>query len=121
MFWNRDYSIFTEASKLRQENVNLSVANDELQRRVDSLQSELDQLKKKVFADAAAASMVVDFSNIDAFSVERNVKKGVAQTIIGHWLVDKDGVKSSGEWLLYCSAETHEKIVEEFKKRVASK
>ena len=121
MFWNRDYSKFTDAAKLRQENVNLSVANTELQTKVDDLQLELDNLKKKISAEAATASMIIDFNNIDVFSVERNVKDGVAITIIGHWLLDKDGVKNSAEWVLYCSPETHEKIVAEFKKNSGKK
>lgn len=121
MFWNRDYSDFTEAAKLRQENVNLSVANDELQIRNDQLQADLDALKKKIATEAASASMVIDFTNIDVFSIERNVNDNVAYTTIGHWKTKNDGVKSSAEWVLYCSPETHEKIVEEFKKNSSKK
>ena len=128
MFWNRDYSTFTdmdklrqENDKLRQENTDLSVANAELQSKVDALQLQIEEMQKQAQAEAATASMLIDFTNIDVFSVERNVRDNLPNTIIGYWVTDKDGVKSNAEWFLFCSNETHEKIVTAFKKHIAEK
>lgn len=121
MFWNRDYSAFTDMDKLRQENTDLSVANAELQSKVDELQLQIEKMQKQAQAEAATASMLIDFTNIDVFSVERNVRDNMPNTIIGYWVTDKDGVKSNAEWFLFCSNETHEKIVTAFKKHIAEK
>ncbi len=121
MFWNRNYSVFSDAAKLRQENASLILKNDALALKVDALQTELENLQKRIREEASTASMLLDFNNIDVFSIERNVKEDVAITIIGHWLLDKDGVKSSAEWVLYCNAETHEKLVADFNKKLQTK
>ena len=121
MFWNRDYSEFADLDELRQENTNLSVANAELQSKVDALQLQIEEMRKQAQAEAATASMLIDFTNIDVFSVEHNVRDNMPNTIIGYWVTDKDGVKSNAEWFLFCSNETHEKIVTAFKKHIAEK
>lgn len=109
MFWNSD------REKLNRENVDLSVKNSQLERRIEELEAELDTLKKGIESEAAVASMEINFANMDVFSIERNVSDNKPVTVIGYWLTDKDGVKSSGEWYLFCSPSTHEKLVEEFK------
>ena len=62
--------------------------------------------------------IVIDFDNMDVFSIERNVTDGVGHTILGYWLEDQYGSKSNHEWFLFCSDETHEKLVSEFKKHI---
>lgn len=109
MFWNSD------REKLNRENVDLSVKNSQLERRIEELEEELESLKKTVETEASVASMEINFANMDVFSVERNISDDKPVTIIGHWITDKDGAKSSSEWYLFCNASTHEKLVKDFK------
>ncbi len=121
MFWNNVYSGFTNSAKLRQENNALSIANAELQSKVDALNLQMEEINAATLKAASLTSMVVDFSNIDAFSIERNVSDDVPHTVIGYWLADGTGVKSLHEWYLGCSEETHERLVSEFKEYVKAK
>ena len=115
MFWNFG------KDKLNRENVELSVKNSQLERRIEALEAEIETLKKNVESDASVASMEINFDNMDVFSIERNVSDNKPVTVIGYWLTDKDGVKSNSEWYLFCSAETHEKLVEKFKAEFQAK
>ena len=64
--------------------------------------------------DTSLQSFSIDFNNMDVFSIERNGSKHEPCTIIGHFLTNKENVKHTSEWYLYCSPETHNKLVQEF-------
>jgi len=83
--------------------------------------------KKMVTDDAKRASFSVDWDVMRVFSIERNPSESMPKTILGHMVSEpifntdahgnvftigeKDVVS---EWTLYCSAETHEALVNEF-------
>ena len=117
MFWSKtNYLDYAKLSKLETENTSLKFEIDRLNTMVEQLQLENKTLKDQITNDARSATMVIDFSNMDVFSVERIVGDAGPLTTIGHWVVDADGVKNSAEWVLHCTTETHEKLVGEFKK-----
>jgi hypothetical protein len=115
MFWSED------VARLERKNVELELEVVNLKNQLEALNLQIEENLKKTQAAASISTMAVDFSNIDAFSIERNTSYGLACTIIGYWVEDKDGVKANQEWFLFCSDETHEKIVSEFKKHIAKK
>ena len=117
MFWSKpDYMDYAKLSKLETENTSLKFEIDRLNSMVEQLQLENKTLNEQITNDARSATMVIDFSNMDVFSVERVIGDSGPLTTIGHWVVDADGVKSSAEWVLHCTTETHEKLAGEFKK-----
>ena len=119
VFWNKtDYLDYAKLAKLESENTSLKFEIDRLTALADRLQTENEQLKNQITNDARAATMVIDFGNMDVFSVERVVGDSGPMTTIGHWVVDADGVKSSAEWVLHCTTETHEKLANEFKNSI---
>lgn len=73
-------------------------------------------------AESRDCAMSVDWGRIRAFAIERNIDhNGDPVTIIGHLLkrtVERDGVQCqedyTDEWFLYCSDETHQRLVDEF-------
>lgn len=75
-----------------------------------------DSLRRKLLeaqhgaADSTKASFVIDFDQLNPFSIERNVTDGNPCTIFGYF--DKEGKVS--EWVWYCSMDTHTRVVEEF-------
>jgi len=89
-------------------------------RMIESLQADLDRLRKErnevVRADVESATFVIDFKNLDVFSVERLGEDHTsAYTILGYWATHADGSKSVDEWKFYCSHEQHEALAKEFK------
>jgi len=89
-------------------------------RMIESLQADLDRLRKErnevVRADVESATFVIDFKNLDVFSVERMGEDSAdAYTILGYWVTHADGSKSVDEWKFYCSHEQHEALAKEFK------
>jgi hypothetical protein len=98
---------------------------NELDVEVTSLRNEMISLRKKLEQEDAIEqnlSVAIDFNKIDAFSVERNIGDNNRRcTVIGYLQPSKttaDGVvtkiSTTQEWVLYCSAEQHEKLVKEF-------
>jgi hypothetical protein len=88
-------------------------------RLVESLQADLDRLRKEkseeVRADVQASTFVIDWKNMDVFSIERMGDDGKeAYTVLGYWIADSDGSKHVHEWKFYCSHEQHEKLAKEF-------
>ena len=114
MFWLKD------VSRLERKNGELELEVVNLKNQIEALNLQIEENQKKAQTAASVSSMLVDFSNIDVFSIERNASGGVTHTIIGYWVADKDGVKSNQEWFLYCNDETHEKLISEFKKHIKS-
>ena len=116
MFWS------DTVSRLERKNAELDLEVINLKNKIETLNQQIEENLKKTQSTTSVASMVVDFSNIDVFSIERNTSSdGVACTVIGYWIEDKDGVKANQEWYLFCNNDTHEKIIAEFKKHMAKK
>jgi hypothetical protein len=101
-----------QLESLKKENADLKFANEAYKKRLES--------------EMANASYAIDWDAMKAFSIERMWENGLPKTIIGYML-SEPFVTSSGEgvervtekdvireWTLYCSAETHEKLVKEF-------
>jgi hypothetical protein len=82
---------------------------------IKSLKLENDNLRE---ADLASCNFVVNWDNLDVFSIERNIDEGIPYTLIGYFLLDKDNVKVPCEWILYCSIEQHNKLSQEFLERI---
>jgi len=61
---------------------------------------------------AQPQSYAIDFAAINAFSIERGVNQHDAPTTTIGWL-DKEG--RTNEWYFYCSQDTHEGLVRQFK------
>jgi len=60
-----------------------------------------------------ACHVVLDYDNIDIFSIERTNDI----TIIGYWISTDDGdvPKRSKEWNLHCNTDVHETLVAEYR------
>jgi len=86
-------------TKLIAENKKLKQEKEELEK---LLESELD------------GSIEIDFSKINAFSIERTINDCRICTSIGYLLKDN----SIEEWVFYCSIEKHEELVKKFKKYI---
>jgi len=85
---------------------------------IKSLQADLDRCREvkdeKIRKDVQSAEFVIDWKNMDAFSIERMGDPKEAYTVIGYWVV-KNGEKCVQEWKFYCSIEQHNKLAEEFR------
>jgi len=85
---------------------------------IKSLQADLDRCRevkdKEVRKDVQSAEFVIDWKNMDAFSIERMGDPKEAYTVIGYWVVE-NGEKRVHEWKFYCSLEQHNKLAEQFK------
>lgn len=85
---------------------------------IKSLQADLDRLREekeeKVRADVQASTFVIDWKNMDAFSIERMGDAKEAYTIIGYYTHSADGSREVSEWKFYCSQEQHDKLAKEF-------
>jgi hypothetical protein len=112
-------NIKVELEDLKKENERLKYANTQYQSRL------MDEMSK--------ASFSVDWKTMNAFSVERGWDNGTHKTTIGYLLqepcvhtetdgnqnvVYKDIVR---EWVLYCSADEHERLVKEFNEYKSNK
>jgi hypothetical protein len=97
---------------LKKENEKLAFAND--------------AYRKRLVGEMENASVSIDWDAMKVFSVERMWDNGIPKTVLGYML-SEPMVTTSGEgiervtekeivreWTLYCSAEKHEKLVEEF-------
>ena len=101
---------------------NLKCELEDLRNEKDRLRRANDEYKKRIDSEFSSASFAIDWDTMNVFSVERNWSHGFPTTILGYMLSEpvthteeqvtyKDVVR---EWTLHCSAETHEKLVEEF-------
>ena len=105
----------------------------EKNRRIDALEENIRILEDRIRAmnaekqdnlvkEMANASFAINWETMNAFSVERMREGSTNKTIIGYTLeepvvVSEDNVTTKDtvrEWTLYCSPETHEKLVAEF-------
>ena len=97
--------------------IQIEVVRNELQeacRKNKALVKQVDDLFAKAKAADFACSSLLDFDNIDVFSVERNSNR----TVIGYWHHSIDSneneVKTSKEWYFHCNTDVHENIVAQY-------
>ena len=88
-------------------------------RMIKSLEADLFRLREEkneeVRKDVQSSTFVIDWKNMNAFSIERMGDGGhEAYTIIGYFLKDSDGCNNVHEWKFYCSLKQHEKLAKEF-------
>lgn len=102
---------------------NLKVQIEDLKKENEKLQYANEAYRKRLESEMVNASFAIDWEAMKAFSIERMWENGLPKTIIGYMLEEpvtivegevttKDVVR---EWTLYCSAEKHEQLVQEFK------
>ena len=101
---------------------NLKVELEDLKKENARLVYANDVYRKTLEGEMSNASFSIDWDAMKVFSVERNWNNGIPTTVLGYMLSEpaihteekvtyKDVVR---EWTLHCSAEKHEKLVEEF-------
>lgn len=105
---------------------NLKVELEDLKKENKDLKYANEAYKKRLETEMANASFAIDWDAMKVFSIERMWENGLPKTILGHILSEpvittegegeqrvtqKDVVR---EWTLYCSAEKHEQLVQEF-------
>jgi hypothetical protein len=90
----------------------------DFEKKNNSLQQELKNLRDQRKKQVADSSFEIDFSKLKAFSIERIDKGGESIVTAIGYLKEKDTV---GEWEFYCNQETHEKLAKEFRAYMAKK
>ena len=101
---------------------NLKVELEDLKKENEKLAYSNKIYKERLEGEMAKASFSINWELMNAFSIERGWENGTHKTTIGHILQEpvtvtegevttKDVVR---EWVLYCSAEEHERLVQEF-------
>ena len=117
----------------RLEVSNLKVELEDLKKENKDLKFANDAYKKRLETEMNNASFAVDWDAMKVFSIERMWENGLPKTILGH-ILSEPVITSSGEgvervtekdivreWTLYCSAETHERLVTEFREWLKNK
>jgi hypothetical protein len=112
---------------------NLKVEIEDLKKENERLKYANTEYQARLIGEMSKASFSVDWKTMNAFSVERGWDNGTHKTTIGYLLqepcvhtehdgnqnvVYKDIVR---EWVLYCSADEHERLVKEFNEYKGSK
>jgi uncharacterized protein Veg len=96
-----------------------------LENEIESLKADNDRLRKQkkdaVQEDVSTSTFVIDWNNMNAFSVERMGDHNEAYTIIGYWNKNESGIAYVAEWKFYCSQEQHEKLAKEFSDGITKK
>ena len=92
--------------------VELTTQKALLEGKIKDLEEKLDIFRSK--EDTTQQDFSIDFNKMDVFSIERNGDKHQPCTIIGHFMHQADGTKTTSEWYLYCSPTTHTRLVKEF-------
>ena len=100
----------------------------------EQLEREEQRAKKEDFYGwyerSLKAKVTIDWATMRVFSVERAVRKHPAsclyidETILGYFKsegVGKEQVDVIGEWVLECSMEEHNRLVDSFEKYLATK
>lgn len=123
---------FCDNKKRKSAEMDLQNQLDALKKENESLKYSNDAYKSRLETEMNSASFVIDWKTMNVFSVERMWSNGLHKTIIGYLLAEpviytesddqrvthKDVVR---EWSLYCSAEMHEKLANEFKEYLEEK
>ncbi len=83
----------------------------QLEFRIKQLEHEkIDAIK----ADVNSSEFKIDWTKMDAFSIERMGDHQSSYTVIGYYMTDEHKVKHVHEWKFYCSQEQHNKLANEF-------
>lgn len=118
--FTKNLDLKSEISKLKKEvadrdNLIKSLATD-----IEGLEKLVNKKKEDVYGPIdkereKLPTPILDFSNIDCFSVERNdIGTESEETAIGYWKVENE-TKVAKEWHYYISRKSHEEILEQFK------
>jgi hypothetical protein len=107
VFWGQDIkgSSNTEYNTLKSVNDSLTLVNDALTKKIDSIQTGYNQ-----------AEFEIDFKAINAFSIERAPHDKKEVTVVGY----KDKDDEVQQWYFQCSRETHKRLSEQFKREILS-
>ena len=111
MFFNNNNELKDQIRRLENEVESLKADNDRLRQ----------QKRDAVAEDVKTSSFIIDWNNMDAFSIERMGDFNEAYTIIGYWSKNENDVDYVAEWKFYCSQEQHEKLAKEFADGIAKK
>jgi len=111
--------MFFDNSELKHELASAKYRIAELERHTEQLNADLARMRKEkseeVLADVQSSTFVIDWKNMDVFSIERMGDDGKeAYTVLGYW-VTENGNKVVSEWKFYCSHKQHEALAKEFK------
>jgi hypothetical protein len=88
----------------------------ELKIKYEILSKEYETIKNQTYNDIAECDFSVDFKKMNACSIERLLSNDNREvTIIGFIPKDCQGIK---KWMLHCSRETHNALVEVFNTQV---
>ena len=82
------------------------------------LQDKIEELQKVINDyndDCRKSNVLMDFSRIDAFSIERVIKDGIPYTNVGYILDGK-----SKEWCINCNETQHNELISTFRKHIAN-
>ncbi len=113
------------------KNMKLESANRELQDRIDSRDNDIKRLEAQIKkmqldkvdaikTDVNTSEFVIDWNNMDVFSVERMGDHQSAYSVIGYYMYNETEVKEVREWKFYCSHEQHNKLAEEFRNAISA-
>lgn len=115
---------FANAKTLREKNRKIDSLDNDLQQArsmIKSLRADIDRLRgdKDVESrkEVQECEFVIDWKNMNAFSIERMGDPKGNYSVIGYYL-GQDGNQVVAEWKFYCSLEQHNKLAEEFKKQI---
>lgn len=88
---------------------------------IKSLQADLDRVLERkgteARADVEGCEFVIDWVNMDAFSIERMGDPKGNYTVIGYY-VSEGGNQVVAEWKFYCSQAQHNALAEEFRNQI---
>jgi len=98
---------------LIEDNADLKLQIDDLRVRAENAERAHEEYKKKVTFMSRNAGVAIDFNVIEVFSVERSVRYGIPQTIVGYVANREDGIVLR-EWYLEINEIRHEELVREF-------
>lgn len=82
--------------------------------RIELLQEQLAALRSEQAKAVADSGFAVDWNRMGAYSIERIVQDGRPVTVVGHWTGPNH--ENVSEWCFHCNQDTHERLVEEFRK-----
>ena len=80
--------------------------NDSLLNKLEEKTIELDEI---AINKDKACSIVLDFDNIDVFSIERNN----GRTVVGYWVVYGPLNRQTKEWYYDCNTDVHEQLIKD--------
>lgn len=91
---------------LRKENEALANTNKKLVSKAKDIEDEIK---------AASSEVMIDFTVIRCFSIERRQHGYTGKTILGYNLLNDVENHGPREWILYCNEEQHQKLIDKFK------